>query len=256
MILFFACPRIVVSEQSKSEGDYCMPTMPEIYNNYSIEYDELVSCEDYEGNLAATILGITSFKKKRVIEFGVGTGRLTRIFAEMAERISCCDASSHMIDRAKKNLSEWETKIDFFTCDSRCFPDNQEVFDIAIEGWSFGHMIPEKRHEIGTMTETLIATCTKHLKRNGDMIMIETLGTNVDQPGPTKERLSIFFDHLEKQHGFSQKVIRTDYKFPSNSEAARVMGFFFGEKMKEAVFTRGTSIIPEYTGVWYRKCQV
>ena len=94
------------------------------------------------------------------------------------------------------------------------------------------------------------------IKKNGAIIIIETLGTNVDHPGPTKERLGIFFDNLEKQHGFYKKGIRTDYKFMSNSEAARVMGFFFGDKMKEAVFVRGTSIIPEYTGVWYRKSEV
>ena len=56
-----------------------MPTMTEIYHNHSFEYDELVSHEDYLGNLPKTLHSIFDFNQKSVIELGVGTGRLTKM---------------------------------------------------------------------------------------------------------------------------------------------------------------------------------
>lgn len=34
--------------------------------------------------------------------------------------------------------------------------------------------------------------------------------------------------------------------------AARLMGFFFGQKMARAVEQRGTAVIPDWTGLWTR----
>ncbi len=52
-----------------------MPSMQEIYNNYSLQYDELVNHEDYNNNLSNYLLEKFNFSGKTIIELGVGTGR-------------------------------------------------------------------------------------------------------------------------------------------------------------------------------------
>ena len=230
-----------------------MPTMQEIYQSHSKEYDELVTREDHEGNLQKTLNSIAKFDGKSILELGTGTGRVTKLYTERAGRILCCDKSAHMIGCARKNLAPWAEKIDFLVVDTLNVPITLEKYDVILEGWSFGHIIPEDSEAIPRTTQLLVSCCEKNLKSGGTIIIIETLGTNVDTPNPPKELLGTFFKLLEDKHGFQKKVISTDYKFPSNEEASRVMGFFFGDIMKESVKKRGSSVIPEFTGIWYKK---
>ena len=92
--------------------------------------------------------------------------------------------------------------------------------------------------------------CERLVRPGGTILLIETMGTNVDEPCPPGELLSTFYRILEEDHDFRRTVISTDYRFRSVEEAARVMGFFFGHQMSEAVRQRGTTIVPEYSGIW------
>ena len=44
-----------------------------------------------------------------------------------------------------------------------------------------------------------------------------------------------------------------DYKFEAVDEAAELAGFFFGEEMAEQIRKKGSVVLPECTGVWWRK---
>jgi hypothetical protein len=55
---------------------------------------------------------------------------------------------------------------------------------------------------------------------------------------------------LEHRHGFSKDVISTDYLFPDISEAKRILGFFFGEAMKDSISDK---LVKEYTGIWTKR---
>jgi hypothetical protein len=106
--------------------------------------------------------------------------------------------------------------------------------------------------EILLTTNVLVENAMKNLSPGSTTIIIETMGTNVDAPAPPHENLSLFYETLVQRHGFRQHIIRTDYQFDTNEEAAAIMGFFFGDDMKNSVLARGTSIIPEWTGVWIK----
>jgi hypothetical protein len=160
-----------------------------------------------------------------------------------------------MLDFAQKSLAAHSPKLTFQLADNTDLPDFESTFEVFIEGWSFGHTIMACviEEEILHTTNVLLANAMKNLSSGSTMIIIETLGTNADSSTPPHEKLGLFYETLVHTHDFSQHVIRTDYQFDTNEEAASIMGFFFGDDMMQSVLARGTSTIPEWTGTWTRK---
>lgn len=225
--------------------------MDEIYQKHADRYDELVDAEDYLGNLPRFLLSLVKWQGARVLEAGTGTGRVTRFYAEHAAEIYCCDRSEHMLSRAVSNLSPFLPKIQFLTADNLTLPHFRKPLDIFIEGWSFGHVILEQ-DEVPSTTRKLLANIERNLLPGGMMIIIETLGTAVPTPEVPHPLLSKFYEELQHVHSFRSQILRTDYQFDSPSRAADVLGFFFGEEMRDIVLKMDSHIIPEWTGIWYR----
>jgi SAM-dependent methyltransferase len=230
-----------------------MTTMYEIYNSSAREYDELVTHEDYTGNLRAFLRTTIEWNNKSVIEFGVGTGRVTRMYIDQVKAIAGYDRSPHMLQRAAENLSDHPNKATFNVCDNLDIHSLDGKVDIIIEGWSLGHTVGDHPETIEETTEYLVSSCASLLNTDGILIFIETLGTNVPVPTEPGIFLPKFYSLLEKKHGFQRSTISTDYKFDSVEEAARIAGFFFGDAMKETILRSQTTIIPEFTGVWIKR---
>jgi hypothetical protein len=47
--------------------------------------------------------------------------------------------------------------------------------------------------------------------------------------------------------------VRTDYQFESLEEAVELSTFFFGEELGQKVREKSWVILPECTGIWWRK---
>jgi hypothetical protein len=90
------------------------------------------------------------------------------------------------------------------------------------------------------------------LRPGGALIVIETLGTGLEEARPPSPELAEYYAWLEGERGFSRRAIRTDYKFADASKAASAMGFFFGDAFAEEIRRKGWARVPEYTGVWWR----
>lgn len=225
--------------------------MTEIYQNHSFEYDELVSHEDYLGNLPKTLHSVFDFNQKTVIELGAGTGRLTQLYIQKVKNAFCFDNSQHMLDKAKINLKQYQDKISFSVCDNSDIDKIDEKADIVTEGWSFGHTVTDNIDNIISITDNLVRNCKSLLKRNGKIIIIETLGTNTETPFPPDKTLETFYSYLEENHRFKRIIIETDYRFKSVNEAERVTGFFFGEKTAKSILEKNSAVVKEFTGIWY-----
>ncbi|NOY07499.1 MAG: class I SAM-dependent methyltransferase [Spirochaetes bacterium] len=230
-----------------------MPSMTEIYNRHAFEYDELVSHEDYSGNLPRKLHAIFNFNNKSVIEFGVGTGRLTKLYIQQVKQVSCFDRSVHMLDKAKANLEPFKGKTTLDICDNNYINRLDLKADFIIEGWSFGHTIMENADEVFKTTDKLVSDCALLLEKNGTIIIIETLGTDMEKPIPPAKTLEVFYNYLEEKHNFKRIIIETDYKFTTVHEAVRVLGFFFGEETAKSISEKNNTIVKEFTGIWYRK---
>ena len=230
-----------------------MPTFEEIYAAHADEYDQLVAREDYQNNILAALREICPLEGAEVVEFGAGTGRLTRLLAPLAKRIRAFDASAHMLAVAEETLgqmgvSNWSLGV----ADNHNIPVESASADLSIEGWSFGHATgwyPDRwREEIGAA----LGEMTRVLRPGGTAVLLETMTTGSETPRPPTEELATFYAWLENEHGFSSKSIRTDYKFESMEEADRLTRFFFGDGLADHVRRENSLILPECTGIWWR----
>lgn len=228
-----------------------MPSMYEIYARHAPEYDELVRAEDAAGQLPALLSDLATWKDSFVYEAGAGTGRVTAFYSEACQAAFVTDRSTHMLAFAAKKLAPFRHKLTFRQGENLALPAAPWLADIFIEGWSFGHTLLDGDNDSAT-TAALVAQAEAQVRGGGMVILIETLGTGVDQPAAPDEQLRAFTDRLETVHDFRRETIRTDYRFDSAEEAARVLGFFFGPEMGERVLAAGNKVIPEWTGVWWK----
>jgi hypothetical protein len=89
----------------------------------------------------------------------------------------------------------------------------------------------------------------------GTAILIETLGTGFRTPTPPGELLAAFYSWLEREQGCEKKCIRTDYLFESVAKARELVEFFFGAMVDHEVLPSGQVVVPECTGIWWRRRQ-
>jgi hypothetical protein len=151
-----------------------------------------------------------------------------------------------MMKKEKSNLADFLDKISFKVADNLDLPKLDFKCDVFIEGWSYCY---SKSNQV----EILIDNAKKNLHEAGTIILVESLGTNVDQPGIENQDTVELYKLLVERYGFQKETIRTDYRFTTLGEAIHRMGFFFGDEMREAVRARDSAIIPELTGVWWRE---
>ena len=227
--------------------------MMEIYNKFSTNYDELVTAEDYEENLATYLKNVTSWKNKIVYEAGIGTGRITKIYIDKIKTCYGFDREQHMLTKCSENLLAYKNRLQLKIANNEELLIMPESADIFIEGWSFGHTIVENEKFFKETFESIYNKINKILDGRGMIVIIESLGTNVTEPTFPLPILKDFYALLEDHYTFKRTTLRTDYKYTNHQEAARIMGFFFGDWMKDNIQKTKKSVIEEYTGVWIKE---
>jgi ubiquinone/menaquinone biosynthesis C-methylase UbiE len=224
-----------------------------IYANHADQYEAFVSREDYQGNILRALSDIRPLYGLEVVEFGAGTGRLTRLLAPVVKSIRAYDASQAMLDVAEKTLrasgtSNWTLAVG----DNRRLPAEDASADLVIEGWSFGHLTgwyPDTWHDEVNLA---LFEMRRVLRRGGVAILLETQTTGSETPHPPTEGLADLYHFWERDHGFAAKWIRTDYQFASPQEAESLTRFFFGDQLADRVVRENWVILPECTGIWWR----
>jgi ubiquinone/menaquinone biosynthesis C-methylase UbiE len=230
-----------------------MPDFKAIYAQHAERYHRLVAREDYQGNIARALNQIRPLAGLDVVELGAGTGRLTLLLAPFARSIRAFDESQAMLDVAAANLAHaGQAHVQLSLADNRALPAESASADLAIAGWTFGHMTEwfaeSWRDEIGRA----IAEMRRVLRPGGTAVIVETLGTGRETPAPPNTRLETYYTMLEQEQGFRRSWIRTDYRFESLAEDDELTGFFFDNPMPTIPAEQG-AVVPECTGIWSRK---
>jgi len=105
------------------------------------------------------------------------------------------------------------------------------------------------------ITEELkaLAEMFRVLRPGGTAIILETMGTGQAEPFPPTEGLAAFYRWLQNEHGFQTTSIRTDYQFESPAEGQALLRFFFGDELADRIVEEQLTILPECTGVWWKR---
>lgn len=77
-------------------------------------------------------------------------------------------------------------------------------------------------------------------------------GTGTDKPTPPHAGLAAFYTWLENDLGFHHTTISTNYQFNSVAEAIDLTQFFFGDALANKIKQQQLTILPEFTGIWWR----
>ena len=228
-----------------------MPTEKEVYESHAYQYERLILREDYQKNLPKEVRRIRDFRGLCVLEFGAGTGRLTRFLAQDAKTVAASDLSHHMLSQSKGILEE-NSKNNTSLCvaDMRQTPYSAHTADMVIAGWSFCYLAVWGAEKWFQELELGLKEAQRLLKPGGVFILFENFGTGFETPTPPPH-LSDYFEFLKK-NGFQSSWFRTDYQFVDLDEAVELSSFFFGEELSEKVKANHWTLLPECTGIFWK----
>lgn len=229
-----------------------MPTEQEVYAKHAVEYEALVSREDYQGNILKTIREITPLAHLDVLDAGAGTGRLACLLQPHVRRVIACDLSRHMLGITREKLraaggGDWVVA----TADHQHLPLIADSVDLIVSGWSVSYVTVWHPDQWRTQAEAWLVEARRVLKPGGRIILFESLGSGNETP-QRLPHLENFYGWLDEK-GFQDRWIRTDYRFESPESAAELAGFFFGKEMERKIESEGMTILPECTGVWWMR---
>jgi ubiquinone/menaquinone biosynthesis C-methylase UbiE len=227
-----------------------MPDHKKIYQQDAIRYQRLVAREDYQDNLLPAIERIISVIDLDVVDLGAGTGRLTNLLAPYARSIFALDRSHHMLGVAADRLQD--QAVDNWlvaAADHRGLPLPENSVDLVISGWSFCYLAVWGGENWREQVDQGIREIKRVLRREGKIIIIESLGTGTKDP-EEPDKLKGYFSYLENL-GFQRTWIRTDYQFDHREEALELTEFFFGEEMLDNIGSEKSPVLPECTGIWW-----
>lgn len=226
----------------------------EIYARQADAYQSMIAFEDYNGNLLPALQAVTPLVDQTVVEFGAGTGRLSVLLAPLVRHIYAFDRSAHMLALAVQQLraagaANWLTGV----ADNTQLPVAAGRADIAIEGWSFGHLTGWYPTEWPARVAAALAEMQRVLAPGGTAILLETLGTGYESPTPPTPALAAFYRMLEDDYGFAHTWLRTDYQFETAAQGAAATRFFFGDTLADWLLAEDRTILPECSGLWWRQ---
>jgi ubiquinone/menaquinone biosynthesis C-methylase UbiE len=223
-----------------------------IYQSEGDRYEALISREDYQGNILRAIKEILPVDGLDILDLGAGTGRLTLLLAARARSIRAFDASAEMLRVCRERLlasglSNWQVDV----ADHRQLPVPAHSADLVVSGWSVSYLAVWNQEQGQAELDKWLTEMQRVLRPGGTIILFESLGTGNEEP-VRLEHVESTYQWLEA-NGFQHKWIRTDYRFDSLEEAIELSRFFFGEQLGDRVEKNQSVILPECTGVWWRR---
>lgn len=224
----------------------------QIYQTDGDRYEALISREDYMGNIPRAIDEILNVDGLDVLDLGAGTGRLTLLLAPRTGSIRAFDASAEMLRVCRERLiasglSNWQVDV----ADHRQLPVEDHSADLVVSGWSVSYLAVWNQENGQAELDNWLNEMKRVLRKEGMILLFESLGTGNEEP--------VRLEHVESTYqwldtnGFASKWIRTDYKFESLAEAIELSRFFFGDALGDKVEQNQWVILPECTGVWWRR---
>jgi SAM-dependent methyltransferase len=227
-----------------------MSDFQRIYEQDAERYHTLVSAEDAAGELPRALARVVHLPGARAIEVGMGTGRVTRLLLDAGASVTGYERSAAMLEVARRELG---TRCRMLLADMRGLRIPPASAELALAGWALGHFCEWYADEWQRAIDGVLSALWDALAAGGTLIVIETLGTGAPAPAAPDAALARYYDFLEGAWQMRREVLRTDYRFESVAAAKESIGFFFGPALAATVEREGWSVVPEWTGLWWRR---
>jgi ubiquinone/menaquinone biosynthesis C-methylase UbiE len=226
----------------------------QIYQNDGDRYEALIAREDYQHNIENALDEIVKVDGSDVLDLGAGTGRLAVMLAPRAKSVRAFDVSEEMLRVCRqkfeaKDLNNWQVDV----ADHRSIPVADHSVDLVVSGWSVAYLYVWHPEAWKAELKKWLGEMKRILRPGSFIVLFESLGTGNEAPIKL-EHLKDYYSWLDKA-GFQNKWIRTDYKFESVDEAEELSRFFFGDELGDKVRQNKWVILPECTGVWWKKVE-
>jgi len=227
-----------------------MPDYKALYRTQALAYDRMVSAEDVDGAVLKALERTRPLAGARVVEVGIGTGRVTRQLVRSGAVVFGVEPELAMLDVARSHVTALGGDASLLVqgaLASLPFPDASA--DLGVAAWVFAH---QRRFEPDAWRSTVdggIRELRRVVREGGAIVLFETLGTFVTEPCVPAE-LEELYRHLETEWGFVREALRTDYQFESAEVAAEEMRFFFGDENAKRVLEHGWARVPEVTAAF------
>lgn len=224
----------------------------QIYQTDGDRYEALVAREDHQGNIMRALEEIVNPDGLDVLDLGAGTGRLAVMLAPRAKSMRAFDVSEEMLRVCRQRLEasglpNWQVEV----ADHRQLPVEDHSADLVVSGWSVSYLAVWNPTSWRAELEKWLDEMKRVLRRSSFIVLFESLGTGNESPVKL-EHLKEYYPWLDEV-GFQNKWIRTDYKFESVNEADELSRFFFGDELGDKAMANNWVILPECTGVWWKK---
>lgn len=229
----------------------------EVYKKYAAQYDVLCRRQDREGAIKRELARIGALRQGMLVaDVGAGTGKLSRLFSDVAAVVIGVDRAPSMVEFAARDGAGFGVLL----AELGSVPLRDSAFDVCIAGWSLSeiksaHFDGEWRVHIGKA----LGDMERVVRSSGHVVILETLGCGCESP----ERDGSHFYRFLEESGFSRTWLRTDYEFESEAEAMDLTRFFFGNRRAGSVqITRKPSlrktpprdawVLAECTGMFWK----
>ena len=230
------------------------PDHRQIYAESPARYDALVAAEDWQRRLLPAITDIARLRDAAVVEFGAGTGRLTRLLAPPARSVHAFDIAPAMLRVARRHLTRMpQVSCSLTVADNRALPLPARCADVAVAGWSFGHSTVWNSDCWHGEIRPALDEMLRVLRPGGTALILETLGLGAETPRAPTAELADYYRWLEAERGFTRRWLRTDFRFASVAGGEDLLRFFFGDAVARQLRRSGSRILPECTGIWWRR---
>lgn len=214
-------------------------------------FDAFCRAEDPDGRISARLLELADVRGRDVLELGCGTGRYTREWAPGTSFYVGLERNRPMLMLARSACNGLPPRIALVLGDARRLPFADRTFDRVLAGWLLVNLDTAARRTMSSEVSRVL--------RGGEgagLWLVENHWSGEFQQlrgrdGPVEERR---IRRLVERSGFSVlEVVRTELRFPSPSEARRILGYLCGSPVERELARRPRSRLTHHVVILGRR---